>query len=162
MATVSVKKRINAPVDRVFKTWHEEYAEMYKFNPNLLHSFVIDGSPSTYGKGALRQCNLKDGKSWLKEKVVSYKDRKQVVVDIYETNMPIKACSAVTDLKVISPDQTEVIFTMNFTPKMGFIGKLMEPMMKNKFRPMMEAVLDGNANYIESGKQVNPTYTLVN
>lgn len=32
MAEVTVKTTVNAPVERVFKSWNDEFADIYKFN----------------------------------------------------------------------------------------------------------------------------------
>lgn len=100
-------------------------------------------------------CDLKDGKNWLRERVLSVFSNKQFVVDMYETTMPLKSAVATIDFKPTSEKQSEVTFTMEFVPTMGLLGKLMAPMMKMKFKPLLQSVLDGNAAYIETGQQTN-------
>ena len=44
---------------------------------------------------------------------------------------------------------------MTFTPKMGVLGQLLVPMLKAKFRGMLQGLLDANADYVENGTLVN-------
>ena len=155
MANVSVHKRVNAPLEKVFATWNDEFADIYKFNPNLSHSRLLDNSPSASGVGSLRQCDLADGKNWIRERVIELKHNRQLVVDIFEGTMPLRSAVATFDFRAVNPHQTDVTVTMDFEPKMGVIGKLMIPMMKKQFAPMLQGLLNGNANYAESGVLVN-------
>jgi len=63
MATVTATKKIHAPVEKVFATWNDEYGDIYKFSPGLSHSELLETSPAPSGKGALRHCDLVDGKT---------------------------------------------------------------------------------------------------
>ena len=159
MANVTVTRKINASIQKVFSSWNNEYGDIYKFNPNLNHSYLLSESPTDTGEGALRQCNLADGKNWIREKVITVKENKQIVIDIYEGTMPLKKAIAVFDFKQINANQTEVAMTMNFTPKMGILGQLLVPMLKAKFRSMLQALLDANADYVEKGTLVNSLKT---
>jgi hypothetical protein len=47
---------------------------------------------------------------------------------------------------------------MQFEPKMGILGKMMVPIMKKMFKPMLQNLLDANAAYAENGMQANDTY----
>ena len=79
------------------------------------------------------------------------------MIDIFETSMPLKSAVATIDFESASEKQSRVTFTMEFVPSMGLLGKLMAPMMKMKFKPMLQSLLDGNAAYAETGKQANAT-----
>lgn len=79
------------------------------------------------------------------------------MVDIYETSMPLKSAVATIDFKSVSEKQSQVTFTMEFVPAMGLLGKLMVPMMKMRFKPLLQSLLDGNAAYAETGQQANAT-----
>lgn len=156
MYSVIVKKTVNVPVSELFSTWNDEYADIYKYNPNLSDSFLLDPDNS-FGEGATRQCNMNDGKNWLQERVTSIDKNKQIILDIYDGTMPLKQAEATLDFKEISSNKCSVQMTMRFVPKMGLLGKMMVPMMKSKFAPMLQSLLDANAQYVEQGIQVNPT-----
>lgn len=155
MANVTVTRKVNAPVQEVFSSWNNEFGDIYKFNPNLNHSHLLSESPTANGEGALRQCDLADGKNWIREKVIAVKENRQIVIDIYEGTMPLKQAIATFDFKQISANQTEVAMTMTFTPKMGVLGLLLVPLLKAKFRGMLQALLDANADYVEKGVLIN-------
>ena len=118
---------------------------------------MLEDSPAPSGKGALRHCDFKDGKNWVHERLLDISPNRQIVVDIYETSMPLKSAVATIDFKSTSETQTHVTFSMDFVPPMGLLGKLMAPMMKMKFKPILQSVLDGNAAYAETGQQANAT-----
>ncbi len=158
MAEVTVKKIINAPIEKVFSTWNDEFADIYKYHPGLSRSYLLDQSPAFAGLGAMRHCVMNDGKNWIREKVIRVVENKQIVLDIYEGTMPLKSAVGTFNFTKINNQKTEVTMIMEFTPKMGLIGKLMTPLMKSKFRPMLQSLLDSNAAYAESGRQVNQTF----
>ena len=156
MAVVVVEKNINASVEKVFASWTEEFASIYKFNPNLNSSHLLGSTKEGGQKGSTRQCDLNDGKNWLRERVLDYRKNEKLVIDIYESSMPIKSNLVTFHFRSIGINKTRLTMTSEFEPKMGILGKMMVPLMKMKFKPMLQAMLDGNADYVESGAVVNP------
>lgn len=148
METINVKKVIDAPVEKVWESW-DDFGNIYRFNPGINASRLL-GEDST-GIGAMRECDLKDGKNWVRERIVEYVPLKKMRISIYESSMPIKTMTATVTFRSISDAKTEVDFTAEFEPKMGFLGKLMAPLMKRQFRPLLASMLDGNAEYVERG-----------
>lgn len=148
MQTIKVRKIVNAPVEAVWESW-DDFGNIYKFNPGTTASRLLRDKST--GIGARRECDLKDGKNWVREKIVDYVPLKEMRIEIYESSMPIKTMSATVALQAITDTKTEVVFTAEFEPKMGFLGKLMAPLMKRQFRPMLASMLDGNADYVENG-----------
>ncbi len=148
METINVKKVIDAPVEKVWESW-DDFGNIYKFNPGINASRLL-GEDST-GIGAKRECDLKDGKNWVRERIVEYVPLKKMRISIYESSMPIKTMTATVTFRSIGDAKTEVDFTAEFEPKMGFLGKLMAPLMKRQFRPLLASMLDGNAEYVERG-----------
>ena len=159
MAKIKLYKRINVAVDKVFECWNDDYSNIYKYNPNLKYSYILSDSPTQNGLGALRQCDMKDGKNWIREKVIKMERDKQLIIDIYEGTLPFKSAIATIDFKKVNQNQTDVTFTMNFKPRMGIFGLILIPLMKKMFKPSLQSLLDGNAKFLESGKQVNKTLT---
>ncbi|WP_421723115.1 SRPBCC family protein [Bauldia sp.] len=148
MATVTATRTVNAPLAEVWASW-DEFADIRKFHPDLRDSYLLADSAAT-GLGALRQCDFKDGKTYLKEKIIGYEPRQWLVIDIYETSAPIKKAGASFDFKALGPSQTEVTMRLEFTPRMGLLGQLMLPMMKRQFAKSVTGLLEGNAAYVES------------
>ena len=62
---------------------------------------------------------------------------------------------ATLSFKPINNHQTEVTMDMEFEPKMGILGKLMIPMMKPKFKGMLNSLLAGNEAFVTQGRLAN-------
>ncbi len=152
MASVTVSKLVQAPIADVWSSW-DDFANIAKFNPNLNGSYLLQNSVAT-GVGAQRQCDLADGKNYIRERIIDYTTEKLIVVDIYEGTLPLKSAKATFTFWEAAAAKTEVNMTMEFTPKYGLFGRLMLPMMKPKFRSMLQALLDANANYVERGETI--------
>lgn len=152
MAKVTVTRTVKAPLDQVWASW-DDYGNIFRFNPNLQSSHLLPGSQST-GLGAKRQCDLADGKNYIRERIIGYDDQKEMVIDIYEGTMPLRSAVAAFSFRSTGQNETLVTMEMTFKPKFGLLGALMVPMMKMKFRQMLQALLDANAAYVEDGKTV--------
>ncbi len=151
MATVSVTRTVNAPIDQVWSSW-DDFGAIARFNPNLKGSHLINSSQVS-GLGAMRQCDMADGKNYVREKVIEYRPHQKLVIDIYESSMPLKKAVASFDFKTRG-QKTDVTMTIDFTPKFGVLGQLMVPLMKPQLRKMQDALLAGNADYVERGIEV--------
>lgn len=149
MPKVTVKQTVNAPIDQVWASW-DRFGDVADFNPNLAASRLIAGSAPS-GRGAMRQCDLKDGKNHIRERIVDYDPGRRMVVDIYEGTMPLKRGIATVELKAAGPARTEVSMTIDFLPKFGLLGLAMVPMMRPQFRRMLTQLLASNASFVETG-----------
>lgn len=152
MATVTAKRIVDAPIDKVWESW-DAFADIRKFHPDLTDSYLLSDSAPT-GLGAQRQCDFNDGKTYLKEKIVGYEPRQWLVIDIYETPAPIKKAGATFDFKALNSTQTEVTMRFAFTPKLGLVGKMMLPIMKKQFAKGVNGLLEGNAAFVEQQTQL--------
>ncbi len=157
MAEITVTKQVNAPVEQLFNTWCNEFADIYKFHAGLKSSHLLSNSPVENGVGALRQCNMSDGKNWIKEKLVKVVNNKRLEIDIYDFSMPMKSARGIIDFSSRGNNKSHIQFNFQFQPGLGLLGKLMTPLMKRQYRPILQAMLDDNARYVERGKQVNET-----
>lgn len=153
MANVTVNRTISAPIETVWASW-DDFGGIYKFNPNLNHSRLLEGSKST-GQGAKRQCDINDGKNWIREEVVGYVPGRSMKINIYDGTMPLKQAIATLNFKRLGAERTEVTMSMSFEPKMGLLGKAMIPMMKPKFKGMLNNLLAGNDAYVTQGQLAN-------
>lgn len=154
MAKVTVTRQVNAPLKAVWDSW-DDYGNIFRFNPNLKGSFLINNSEAS-GLGATRQCDLADGKNYIQERIVGYSPMQSMTIDIFDGTMPLKQAEATFQFSPTTDQTTKVTMTMDFQPKYGLIGKMMVPMMKPQFRKMLDALLKGNAEYVESGSEVSP------
>lgn len=153
MARVIVSKRINAPIDEVWASW-DDFANIYKFNPNLTKSYLLGDENKATRVGSRRQCDLNDNKNWLREEIIEYRPNERLKIDIYDSSMPIKSMLATVEFEKISDNRTRIRFTSEFEPKLGLLGKLMLPLMRRQFTSMLQALLDANAEYVERGQVV--------
>jgi uncharacterized protein YndB with AHSA1/START domain len=152
MAEVTIKRLINAPVEKVWESW-DDFANIDQFNPNLNASFLINDSKKT-GLGAERQCDLVDGKNYIQERIIDYVPNRRIVVDIYNGTLPLKRAKATIALRPVG-GQTELSFTMEFIPKMGVLGKMMVPLMKPQFRKLLTKLVEANKSFAETGQMVH-------
>lgn len=152
MAEVTVTNVVNAPVSEVWASW-DDYGNIVRFNPNLKGSHLLLDGKAT-GLGAKRQCDLADGKNHIREEIVGYTPLREIVVDIYDGTMPLNSAKATIRFDQQGVSRTKVTMTMEFTPKMGLLGKAMIPIMKPMFRKMLNALLVANAAFVERGEEV--------
>ncbi len=112
------------------------------FNPNLKDSYLLEGSAS-HGVGTLRQCNLADGKNYIRERVVDWKEGESYTIEIFEGTMPLK--NILTTLRVV-PHGTGSLLSMEmeYTPKYGPLGSVMNVIVLKRYvSEMMKKVLGG-------------------
>lgn len=151
MAKVTVTQIVNAPLENVWASW-DDFGNIADFNPNLKSSHLLKNGIES-GVGAKRQCDLADGKNYIREKIVEYVPQQKIVIDIYEGTMPLDSAIATLDFGRTGDGQTRVVMTMRFKPKFGLLGALMVPMMKAQFSKMLQRLLDTNASHVEQGLQ---------
>ena len=150
---IVVNQIVAAPIDDVWATW-DDFGVVARFAPNLKNSFLVDGSARS-GLGAKRQCDMADGKNYLKEEIVEYVPKERLVIDVYDGSMPVESGRGAFDLEPVDSNKTKVTMTMDFEPKFGIAGKFMMGVMKPKFRSQLQSMLKGNAEYIEQGTIAN-------
>lgn len=152
MPNVTLIRLIDAPVSEVWTTW-DDYAHIDKFNPNLSRSFLL-GESQTTGLGAERQCTMSDGKNYIQERIVEYKENELLKIEIFNGTFPLKDNFATIEMREVGPRKTELSFSMDFVPKFGALGRMMVPLMKPQFKKMLGKMLDANKAYIERGEVV--------
>ena len=154
MAKVTTKRIIEAPASEVWESL-DDYGGIAKWNENLAGSRILPGSAET-GLGAKRQCDLKaDGSEYLRETINVYQPGRKLGLVIDDTTMPMKGATCLFEVRPISANRSEIKFSMEFTPPMGLIGRLMLPMMKPMLRGKMAKALEGNANYVTKGQMAH-------
>ena len=150
MYSVTERASIHSDISSVWRIW-DRFGSIDEFNPNLSSSALLKGSSKT-GLGAERRCDLADGKNHVLERIIEYIPESKMVVDIYGGTVPLRNAQASIELLQMGPNQTDVIFTMHFEPKMGWLGKLMVPMMKPQLGKSIAALLHGAKTHVEAGE----------
>lgn len=147
MATLSREHIVNAGIEDTWATW-DDFPNIANFHPDVTKSFTISGTAPT-GIGAERKCEFGQ-KDYILERIVGYTPQKQIVIDLYELSFPIRDAVATFDFVAVDANRTRVTMTMQFTPKMGLLGKMMLPVMKRQFGAALAKLLENNARYVES------------
>ena len=111
MQTIQVQKIVNAPIEEVWASW-DDFGNIYKFNPTITASRLLSGDST--GIGARRECDLKDGKNWVREKIVDYVPLKRLGIHIYDSSMPIKTMLATVTFRAVTEAKTVVVFRAEF------------------------------------------------
>ncbi len=148
MARIAVQRVIDAPLSEIWATW-DAFGDIDKFNPGVRKSRILEGSANS-GLGARRQCDLSDGRNYVREEIIDYVPQCRMTVLITEGTMPLKTAQAAVSFEPRGANSTLVRFDMSFQPKMGLIGLMMVPMMKMMMRRTIVEILDGNARFVEA------------
>jgi len=84
-----------------------------------------------------------------------YEPGRKLGLVIDDTTMPMKGATCLFEVRPLGPNRSEIIFSMDFTPPMGLLGRLMLPMMKPMLRGKMAKALQGKDAYVTQG---NPSH----
>ena len=152
MHKVQVARTIDVPADEAWKII-DDFGGIYKFHPLVESSPIINGKER--GVGSERQCNFY-GNGAIKERITDYQAGKEMTIEIFEPGpFPLKEAVANLSIKPIGADKTEVVFSINFTPKYGPLGWIMANLiMKSQFKKTFGQVLNGLQTHVETGKIV--------
>ena len=113
------------------------------FNPNLKSSHLLAGSPE-HGVGMTRQCDLIDGKNYIREKVIDWQEGRSYTVDIYDGTMPVRKSKTTLGLSPRADGGTDLYMDFTYTPKYGPLGAVMNVLaMRSMFRALLKKVLTG-------------------
>jgi len=148
MSHIRVELPIAAPTETVWPLL-ADFGAIDVFNPSVSKSRVINGSPAS-GVGSERQCDLSDGRNWIRERVVEWNEGRSYAVDIYEGTMPIEGIR--TYLGVTPADGgSRGFMDMTYTPKFGLAGRLLDALvLKTMMRRTMTGVLRGLRDMAET------------
>lgn len=140
--TIEIERAVAAPASDVWANL-ATYADIAVWNPNIAKSYLIDGSAPA-GEGALRQCDFADGKNWIRERIVEWREGESYTVDIYEGTMPLQRARATLGVRPQGDRASTAFMRFEYTPKFGVLGTLMNVlMMKRMMSSTMAKVLQG-------------------
>lgn len=131
-------RTINANPESIWAVL-SRYMHIDEFAPQVVSVEAL--TSGDHGVGSKRRCIFEDGNSVVEE-VTEWEANRGYRVRLSDMEpMPLKEAHAEIALKAIAPDQTEVIWSMDYHVKFGPLGWLLgQTMMKM----MMGKVLDGN------------------
>ncbi|KMW57035.1 hypothetical protein AIOL_001993 [Candidatus Rhodobacter oscarellae] len=154
MLTITETRAAEIPASELWKVW-DNFANIYVFNPNITHSRIINGTAEN-GLGAERQCDLPGKNQYLRERVVEYRPEKRLVVEIFDTSLPMKSMGAEIAFKALGPNRTQITMTATATPKFGLLGRLMTLPMRPMMRRQIGSLLEASIRYALTGEEANP------
>lgn len=141
--TLTLSRPVDAPASEAWEAL-ARFGSIADWNPNLSGSFMLDESPEESGLGALRQCDMSDGKNWIRERVTDWQPGRSYTVDIYEGTMPLKTAEATLSIDDLGDGRSELSMTLTYEPKMGVLGALMNAvMMKSMMKKSIDNLLRG-------------------
>ena len=139
----------------------DDFGGIANFHPLVESSDVPEGKPSC-GLGAERTCKFYDGKNFVRERVIESVPEQRMVVSIYEGSMPVDKAVATFELEPAVRGGTHVTMSMSYTPKFGFMGRMMNALvMERKFTGMLELLLAALDEHLRTGRPVGPEFSLV-
>jgi hypothetical protein len=138
---------INAPLETVWQSW-DRFGRIADFNKGLRASYLLDGSPET-GKGARRQCDLKDGKRYLREELVEYVPMKKMIIRVFDSNLPVRDVRLALTFASSGATGTRIDAAMDYTMKYGLVGRVMKIAARKSFVGDITRLLQANKTYVE-------------
>ncbi len=148
MSSITITRTVEAPLNQVWSIL-ADFGGVYRFHPYVESSPLIAGQAS--GLGATRQCNFYDGNQVV-EKVVGFEAERSMKIDIIEGSMPLACAQAVLEVEALDASRTRVTATMNYEPKYGPLGWLMDRMMMRRmFKRLFGDVLAGLETHANTG-----------
>ncbi len=152
MSSLTLTHTISAPVERVWDTL-KNFGDVYKFHPRVKRSPLLGVRRG--GIGAQRRCEFHDG-NHIVEQVVGWDDGRSLTIEIVEGSMPLRRAGGRISLQPHGAE-TIVVFSFEYEPKFGLLGKVMDVMMmRGQFRKMLGEVLDGLETHLRTGAVVGP------
>ena len=122
MTRFSTTVKISAPKETVWGVL-ADLGSISKWNPGVAASHST--SPETGGEGATRHCDLQNAKGgsigYLEERAFDWRDGEGFIIDVYESNLPLKRNHVRFDL-VSDGDGTIVTITPDYVLKFGPLG----------------------------------------
>ena len=135
MQEITIQSAVDAPIEQVWRVI-ADYGNVAVWNPNIKASRII--GEQAQGVGALRQCDLSDGKNYVQERITAWEEGKSLSLDVVDGTMPFEHAEFEVELEAAGSSQTKVHMKMRFKPKGGALGKvaavvMIKPMMRRLF-----------------------------
>ncbi len=113
------------------------------FNPHLSESRLIGGSQQ-HGVGTERQCDLKGGRGYIRERIIDWQEGRSYTVDIYDGSMPVDDMHTTLGLEPRPGGGTELFMETTYRPRYGVLGTIADVLMiRRMLRGMLLTVIAG-------------------
>lgn len=126
-----------------------DFANIDVFNPHLDKSALIEGSPAC-GLGTERQCDLKGGRGYLKERVIDWQEGRSYTVDIFDSTLPVDGTTTTLGL-VPRETGTCLVMETSYRPRWGVAGLVLDVVvLRMVFASNLAGVIAGLAEKAEA------------
>lgn len=132
-----------------------DFSNIDFFNPNLSRSYLLSDQEEI-GVGTKRQCDLKDGKNYIREVILEWNPGQSYTIDIYQGTLPVN--NAITKIGVLPASNGGSLAYMEFsyTPKFGFFGLILNQLMlKHVMKFTLQKVVNGLAEKAERADEIS-------
>ena len=148
MSQITVSHTVDAPASRVWAAL-ADFSGVHRFHPYVQKSPLL--SEQNGGVGAMRRCDFYDG-NHIVERVSAWNEGHSLKIDIVEGSMPLVRAQGEMAVEPIDEQRSRVHFKMDYTPKFGAVGKMMDAlMMRRQFNKLAGEVLDGLQTHLQTG-----------
>lgn len=126
-----------------------DFANIDLFNPHLDKSFLFEGSPA-HGLGTERQCDLKGGKGYLRERVIGWQQGRSYTVEVFDSTLPVDGTT--TTLGLVPRDAGASLFMeTSYNPRWGIVGFVLDAVvLRRVFAANLAGVIAGLAEKAEA------------
>lgn len=143
---IVVSQVVDAPLEAVWESW-ADFGGIYKFHDDVSRTTILTAAVPR-GVGAVRLCELADGRNEIEERIVGWVPMQKLGIEFKRTSLPIAQALAEFDFSSIGRDVTRVEMKMQFTPK-GLALRLMKPVVAWKMRTGFKQLLLNNKHFVE-------------
>lgn len=144
MATIYNKITMNASPEEIWNVLADP-ARLDQYDPVTKKSELI--SKLTTGLGAERKCETATG--WFMDKITDFQPYERLTFTLTGCSQPMKSLTHSYSLKKVG-DQTEVSQVMQYTMKLGIIGKLIDALIgKRQSDKQIKLFFKGLKDYVE-------------
>jgi len=152
VTTQKLTRTINAPSSKIWSVL-SDFSNIQMFHPNV--QAVDQLSEVDRGLGATRRCNFYSGGSAV-EKIISWDDERQFFTcTVTELAAPILDVTAGMGVKKIDSHRSEVYIEMNYVPKWGIFGKILNVLvLRFAMQSTFNKVLKGLELHLETGELI--------
>ncbi len=137
MPIAKLTRTIDVPSSKIW-TVLSDFSNIQIFHPNVQD--VDQLSEADRGLGAERRCNFYGGGSAV-EKIISWDDERQFFTcTVTELAPPVLDVTAGMGVKKIDSHRSEVHIEMNYTPKWGIFGKIMDVLIRKRCKWLADVI----------------------
>ncbi|MES0879049.1 SRPBCC family protein [Roseibium sp. SCP14] len=145
-ADIVVSQVVAAPLEKVWESW-ADFGGIYKFHKGVARTTILkDSAPR--GIGAVRLCELSDGKNEIEEQVVEWIPLQKIGIEFKRTSLPIARARADFLFDTCSDDRVCVEMQFSFEPR-GCFMRIAKPVLSWKMRQGFQKLLKSNKDYLE-------------